>query len=497
MLGLSKKDRSVKPADKRKTVHRKEEKPRKKADFSTPVEKRVHARVAENPFAPKTVSDAQRAAFLQKRGEEIEIYVHIPFCLKKCLYCDFLSAPAESEKQVHMYMEDLRREIELVAADIREEVARAEDLKEKAAKIGKGKHASEKLLDAGISEYALILAKEIPQNGFRVRSIFFGGGTPTVVPAEELIEVLETIRENFTVMENAEITLEANPGTVTLESLKAYHNAGINRLSLGVQSANPAMLRNLGRIHTFEEARQAFFNAREAGFDNISIDLMSGLPHQTSEIWHDTLHRILELKPEHISAYGLMVEDGTPFAQMYRGDGERELPTEEAERQMYYDTERLLGEAGYVRYEISNYAKPGYECLHNLGYWTGVDYLGIGLGASSLWDRTRYQNVRDHKTYHAAIEKRDSNLLHTDIQKLGRNECMEEHMFLGLRCMKGISKKGFEEKFGVVYETVLGPATNRLLNKGLVETADDGDTIRLTRKGIDVSNQVFVEFLID
>lgn len=436
---------------------------RKGAGTAAPA-RRQKTKVGASPLAPEVTSDFQRAAFVQKRGREIEIYVHVPFCVQKCLYCDFLSAPAESERQVRIYMEDLRREVELIAADIL------------------------------LAETGNAFADRV--TAYEVRSIFFGGGTPSIVPASMLTAVLDQIRTSFVVKEDAEITLEANPGTLTEENLRAYRAAGINRLSIGVQSCNDVMLKKLGRIHTFAEARAAFEMARAAGFTNISVDLMSGLPHQSLEIWRDTLRQIIAWNPEHISAYSLIVEDGTPYADLYRGEGEKNLPNEDTEREMYYLTDEMLTEAGYHRYEISNYAKPGRECIHNLGYWTGVDYLGLGLGASSLWDRTRYQNVRDHGTYHTAVNAGDINSLHTDVQKLSRNECMEEHMFLGLRCMEGISKKEFEDKFGVTYETVCGPATARLLKQGLIEVVD-GDRIRLTKLGIDVSNRVFAEFLID
>lgn len=405
------------------------------------------------PAAPAASTDRQREAFVKRRDDEIEIYVHIPFCLCKCLYCDFLSGVAQSEAQQLQYFADLKREIVQTAG-------------------------------------------QLETKRFRVRSVFFGGGTPSAAAPELLTEVLDTIRENFNLSERAEITLEANPGTLSAEGLAEYRRAGFNRISIGIQSADDALLAVLGRIHRFADAKAAVRLAREAGFDNISVDLMSGLPGQTLESWHDTLEQVLALQPEHISAYSLIIEEGTPFAERYGGaEGAALLPDEDTERQMYYDTEAYLSRAGYRRYEISNYAKTGRECVHNLGYWQGVDYLGFGLGASSLWDRTRYQNEKSHQAYHEAVWRAQLAGLHCDVTKLGRRECMEEHMFLGLRCMEGISKRGFEEKFGVVYETVLGPPTARLLHRGLIET--DGDRIRLTKLGIDVSNQVFSEFLLE
>ena len=402
--------------------------------------------------------DGTKKDFTESASEEIELYIHIPFCVRKCSYCDFLSFPAVGREQQKEYMENLCKEIRMTAAD------------------------------------PAVRSMKRP-----VRSIYFGGGTPSYVDPMLIAKVLQTCRESFDIKEDAEITLEANPATVDLTGLQIYKGAGINRLSIGVQSADDRLLNVLGRVHTFAQARETFQLARQAGFTNINIDLISALPTQTRESWQATLKAVLALKPEHISAYSLIVEPGTPFYEQYGEDGPDRglLPDEELDRQMYYDTDEILSGAGFSRYEISNYSEPGYECIHNLGYWQGVDYLGFGLGASSLWDRTRYHNENDLQRYAQALRSQTGlDLLHKDVVKQTRKDCMEEHMFLGLRCTEGISKKAFEEKFNVKYETILGPATERLRRQGLIEIVD-GDIIRLTKLGLDVSNQVFVNLLLD
>ena len=286
--------------------------------------------------------------------KELELYLHIPFCVKKCNYCDFLSAPAEEETRA-AYVDALLEEIR---------------------------------------------GFEDPED-YEVVTVFFGGGTPSILPGQEIFRIMEALREKFSFRKGAEITLEANPGTVDKEKLSCYKKAGINRLSFGLQSADAEELKKLGRIHTWEKFLESFQLAREAGFSNINVDLMSALPGQTKESWEKTLRQVLALQPEHISAYSLIIEEGTPFYQLYEKDVERRdageepelLPSEEEERAMYEATGRILKEQGYLHYEISNYAKPGRECRHNLGYWQRRDYLGFGLGASTLLNPVRYKNA--------------------------------------------------------------------------------------------------------
>ena len=375
--------------------------------------------------------------------KRLGLYIHIPFCVKKCNYCDFLSAPAN--KQVQMaYMETLQKEIEEKATEYKE---------------------------------------------YCVDTIFVGGGTPSSVPYETIVSLMETVKEHFVLLEECEVTMECNPGTVTKEALLAYTAAGINRLSIGLQTTDDSLLKELGRIHTYEQFLETYEWAREAGFSNINVDIMSGLPNQTLEQYEETLCKILELGVEHISSYSLIVEEGTPFYKLYEED-KLSLPSEETERQMYYRTGEILKEAGFNRYEISNYAKEGYECRHNVRYWVRENYLGLGLGASSMVENTRFKNTEwldEYLLENKFMEK-------TEVQNLTPNECMEEFMFLGLRMTKGISKKAFSETFGVAVETVYREVLERLKEQKLI--AEEGDLLFLTEYGLDVSNRVWVEFLL-
>lgn len=381
-----------------------------------------------------------------------EIYVHIPFCAKKCEYCDFLSGPA-SEDSKKVYMEALRKEISLLAGRWGEK--------------------------------------------YRIDSIFFGGGTPSHVEAKELALCLRQIQSCFLVDENAEISLEANPGTLTEEKLAVYREAGFNRLSLGLQSADNGMLKSLGRIHTYEEFLESFRLARKAGFDNTNVDLMFSLPGQTMEIWQETLRSVLELKPEHISAYSLILEENTPFYEKYASRPEM-LPDEDTDRAMFQKTEEILRREGLFRYEISNYAREGFACRHNIGYWRGKEYLGAGLGAAGLTGepggkRERYSNERDMEEYIKILS--EGRLPASEREALTREAQMEEFMFLGLRCMEGVDIRQFEEQFQVSFQKIYGEVTEKLAKAGLVEYCGKAG-LRLTGRGIDVSNRVFEEYLL-
>ena len=380
---------------------------------------------------------------------ELELYIHIPFCVKKCTYCDFLSGPA-SDQQIEEYVQALIEEIRYY--------------------------------------------KEVAKN-YEVSTVFWGGGTPSLLTGEQMKVLMEALGQTFFIRQNAEITMEANPGTVTVEKLRAYQKAGINRISFGLQSVDNEELKMLGRIHTYEEFLESYDAARKAGFQNINVDLISAIPKQTVSSWEQTLQTIISLQPEHISAYSLIVEEGTPFAKLY-GEGcelEHLLPSEEEERRMYERTEELLQEAGYHRYEISNYAKEGYECQHNLGYWERKEYLGLGLGASSLIEETRFHNTDVMEEY-----LRDASnpiLLRKEQEKLDRQEQMEEFVFLGLRKIRGIQEEKFTEMFGEDIWDCYGKNLERVIKEGLLEREEG--VLRLTRKGIDVSNYVFYEILLD
>lgn len=388
--------------------------------------------------------------FKKKKSEPkklLGLYVHIPFCVRKCNYCDFLSFPADEETKKR-YVQALCKEIE---------------------------------------DYQT-LTKE-----YELSTIYFGGGTPSVLEIPLLEQLFSVIRRCFALNEAAEITMEVNPGTVTMEKLQAYRTLGINRLSIGVQSAKTEELKLLGRIHTFEDAMNTVQWARAAGFENISTDLISALPGQSLEAYKENVEAILSLSPEHISSYSLIIEENTPFYELYAEGKEREsdLPEEETDRAMYAYTNERLKAAGYDRYEISNYAKPGYESRHNSSYWTGREYLGVGLGASSLLANTRYHNETDLETYLSEIEADID--VRRELEHLTEAEQMEEFMILGLRRMCGIRRTEFQSRFGKPIETVYGIALQKLKKQNLLTIEED--KIALTELGIDLSNRVFVEFL--
>ena len=308
---------------------------------------------------------------------------------------------------------------------------------------------------------------------------------------------MDAVWENYDVDPEAEITIEANPGTLTQTKLSDYRKAGINRISLGLQSADDWEMGLLGRIHTYDEFLKSYQRVRLAGFDNVNVDLMSALPGQTLESWEKTLKKVLMLKPEHISAYSLIVEEGTPFYDLY-GDGREAyppLPDEDTERDMYYLTQDILAKYGFIRYEISNYAKPGKECRHNIGYWTGVDYLGLGLGSSSYISGYRFHKERDLETYlDMSTKKGFPGSLYQDITSLTIREKMEEFMFLGLRMMNGVSGSDFAARFGQNMWNVYGQQIRALKEEGLLEVREP--RIWLTDRGIDVSNYALSYFLL-
>lgn len=407
------------------------------------------------------------------------LYLHIPFCVQKCRYCDFLSGKG-SREEMEEYTEALVKEIRAY---------KTFRLKGEQKNVGVEQEQKVTFVTEEISQNTKEWQKQ-----FEVQTIYFGGGTPSILPADAIVRCLDAIRETFIVSDMAEITLEMNPGTVTREKLKAYKQVGINRLSIGLQSVREDELKLLGRIHTFAQFKECFTMAREEGFENISVDLISGLPGQTKEAFLESLHTVKNLGAEHISVYSLIIEEGTPFYELYGEEGSRqaELISEETDREFYELTKQELAKAGYIRYEFSNYARQGFESKHNSSYWTGVDYLGFGLGASSYFLGERFHNTADKSEYikNAANPEK----LRQDVQLLSKDEQMEEFMFLGLRLCKGISKTKFEKKFGKKIEEVYGNVLKRLI--GLDVLLEAGDCIALTDFGIDVSNQVLAEFLL-
>lgn len=387
----------------------------------------------------------------------IRLYVHIPFCVKKCSYCDFLSGPSCAE--------DRRRYLDALACEI----------------------------------------ANTRQEGAYVRSIFIGGGTPSVLETGQMERLFSLLHQHFRILPDAEITVECNPGTTDQEKLSAYRKMGINRLSLGVQSFHDPELLLLGRIHTAKQARECFDMARAAGFRNINLDLMSALPGQSFADWMDNLKEAAALGPEHISAYSLIIEDGTPFAASYRAGSLPPLPDEETDRRMYHETKHFLEDCGYHRYEISNYARDGFECAHNIGYWTGDTYLGLGAGASSYAGGIRFSNQRDLSAYCEAAQRlrvhpRGRNgfdealeQLRADKTVLTGDDKFEEFMFLGLRMTRGISIAEFQKRFGVPIDEVYHKEIEDNIAKGLLVL--EGGRLFLTEFGTDVCNTVMADFI--
>ena len=376
----------------------------------------------------------------RKENSPMEIYIHIPFCIRKCDYCDFLSGPSGPKEQAD-YVQALLREIQAVEE-------------------GEGRSVS---------------------------SIFIGGGTPSVLDERLLGDILREIRNRFKMEEDAEITIEVNPGTANIGKLQAYREMGINRLSIGLQSPEDRELKILGRIHNYGQFLETYQEARSVGFDNINIDLMSAIPDQTYEGWVKNLRTVAELEPEHISAYSLIVEEGTPFAAR-----KLNLPDEDTEYNMYEATAQILKEYGFEQYEISNYARKGRECRHNVGYWTRQDYLGFGLGASSLYGKERFANTADMKKYLENSKKQEK--IREKEPSLTREDEMAEFMFLGLRMMKGISKADFQRCFGYTIASVYGEVLEKYESMELLLEKDG--RIFLSREGIHVSNSIMAEFLL-
>ena len=375
-------------------------------------------------------------------NKEIGIYIHIPFCQKKCDYCDFISY-SNKDAKIQEYIEAVKKEIEL--QKIKSEIT----------------------------------------------TIYIGGGTPSYIDSKYIKEIIEEIhKKNVSV--NAEITIEVNPGTVTLEKLQDYKDTGINRLSIGLQSAENELLKQIGRIHSFEQFLETYEMARKVGFKNINIDLMLGLPNQKIKDLKNSLEKVMELQPEHISVYSLIVEAGTPIANKIES-GELQLPEEETERNMYWYVKNTLELNGYKHYEISNFAQKGCESKHNLNCWKQKEYIGIGAAAHSYRDITRYSNTENLNEYIRNIEKGnlERNRIIHEIQK--EDDCKREYMILGLRQIDGIQISEFKEKFidNPIY--LFRNQLKKLVEKELINI--DENNIRLTNKGIDFANLVWEEFV--
>lgn len=376
------------------------------------------------------------------KNKKLGIYIHIPFCARKCNYCDFLSAP-ETRETKERYLSLLDREMRLYKE--------------------------------------IVSAREAD-------TLFIGGGTPSFLETDLTDKLLCSVKKWIPLENLKEFTIECNPNSVTEEKLNLYKEAGVTRISLGMQSACDEELKKLGRLHSVKEFEKTYELVRKHGFERVNIDVMAAIPGQTIESYKHTLEYVVGLSPEHISSYSLIIEEGTPFYEKYR---ENPPVDEDTDRQMYDLTKEILGRHGYHRYEISNYAKEGQECIHNLKYWQGGDYLGLGLGAASCMEHERWSNARGLTDYEDRICRGQKPVEQTE--ELGEEEQKAEFMFLGLRCMEGVSAERFEKKFHQSVEERYGKVLHKYENMGLMRLVNGN--WQLTEQGIDVSNHIFADFL--
>ena len=376
------------------------------------------------------------------KNKEIGVYVHIPFCKQKCYYCDFISYCNK---------------------------------------------------DNLIEDYVKAVKKEIRMQNIQsqITTVYIGGGTPSYIDSKYIVEIIDEIKKK-NLSKRPEITIEVNPGTVTKEKLKDYKKCGINRLSIGLQSAKDEILKEIGRIHNFEQFLETYQMARKVGFKNINVDLILGIPNQRIKDLKDSLEKTIELQPEHISVYSLIVEDGTPIANKIE-KGELELPDEDTERNMYWYVKNTLELNGYIHYEISNFAKKGRESKHNMNCWKQNQYFGFGVAAHSYRDITRYSNTEKIEEYikNVMTERLDRNRIIHEIQK--EYDAKKEYMLLGLRKIAGINISEFKLKFGDNPIYLFRNELKKLTDEGLIIV--DEDFIRLTNKGIDLANLVWEEFV--
>ncbi len=372
------------------------------------------------------------------------LYIHVPFCSSKCNYCDFNSF-AGKINLAENYFKAMKKEIELYKAEMKD---------------------------------------------YLIDTIFIGGGTPSVVNYRYISEILENCRVEYKLSENCEITIESNPGTLNNEKLRAYKSAGINRISMGLQAYQDKLLKYLGRCHSHKDFTESVQNARDAGIENINADVIFGIPGQTLDDWKETLNYLISLGINHISAYSLKIEEGTKFGSMEE-EGSLVQVEDELDREMYHYAVDFLNGNGLKQYEISNFAKEGYECKHNLTYWKCIDYLGLGAGAHSCLKDIRFSNEISIEGYTDSLEREDKPVL--ERFPLEFSDKMSEFMFLGLRLTDGVNGKEFFERFNQNLFTKYSDSLENLENKGLVEIV--GDSVKLTRLGFDLANQVFVEFV--
>lgn len=378
--------------------------------------------------------------------KELGIYIHIPFCKSKCLYCDFNSF-AQKDDCIDRYIKSVKKEIERYAQE---------------------------------------------NKNVLVKTIYIGGGTPSYIKEKYIKELIETIKKNFEIFSNAEITIEVNPGTVNRRKLECYYKVGINRLSIGLQSANDKLLKLIGRVHDFEDFLETVKLANTVGFTNINADCMIGLPNQTIYDVEETINTLINLRLTHVSVYSLIVEPGTPLEKKI-DSGELKLPDEEIERYMYWFAKRKLEENGYLHYEISNFARPMFRSRHNMDCWNQKEYKGFGVSASSYENRVRYTNISNIEQYIKNIEEEKFEENYIVEEKQDREAMMKEYMLLGLRKITGVSISEFRKKFGTIPAFKYNKEITKLTEEGLIES--NGLSIRLTKKGLDLANLVWEEFV--
>lgn len=390
----------------------------------------------------------------QKNYQKLGLYIHIPFCKHKCAYCDFYSCDNYRMKGTH-------------------------STPEMKAFVG------------ALTNHMIIVSDRTTE--YDIDSVFIGGGTPTAIGSKELLSIVQNIPELFYMGQDVEFTVEVNPGSINAHLLKQLHRLGVNRLSIGMQSANDNELRALSRIHTVQQAKDCFEAARDAGFDNINVDIMYGIPNQTPQSFARTLEFIGGLDPEHVSMYGLMIEEGTPFA---RHKDQLRLPDEDTEYQMYFDGIAFLEKHGYAQYEISNFAKRGFECRHNLKYWSCEEYMGIGPAAHSYFGGTRFSIKPDVELYNRALEKRSKmlpgSILDENI-KIGKKEQITEFIMLQLRTRRGLYFDEFSERFGANFLSVFGKRLQPYIENGFMTV--DNAHVAFTPKGMYVSNYILANIL--
>ncbi|ELC8388294.1 oxygen-independent coproporphyrinogen III oxidase [Clostridium perfringens] len=376
--------------------------------------------------------------------DKISLYIHIPFCAQKCLYCDFPSF-ARKDHLRKAYIEALNKEI----ISLRE------------------KH-----------------------NNLEINTIFIGGGTPSVLEADELECLLKEVAK-LNMAKDIEYSMECNPGNLTEEKLEVMKKYGVNRISMGLQAKQDNLLKGLGRIHNYKTFKENFLLAKKVGFNNINVDLMFGLPNQRLNEWEETLREIISLEPAHISAYSLIIEEGTAFYNLYEND-KLKLPTEEEERKMYHLAKKILEENGFNQYEISNYAKEGKECRHNLAYWNMDNWIGVGSASASYMDGKRIKNISSVEEYINSINEKGEAI--EEIINNSKNDNMEEFMFMGLRKINGIDENEFKNRFSMNINNVYGEIINKYIDEGLL--IRESGRIFLSEKGIEISNIIMADFLL-